>query len=65
MANKQDYIAKMDDLLTHGFKGNHLERLEALFQAMIKDGLKLESISQKVPTVYEAPYIYGKCIPYK
>ena len=41
MANKQDYIAKMDDLLIHGFKGNHLDRLEALFQAMIKHGLKL------------------------
>ena len=41
MANKQDYIAIMDDLLVHGFKGNHLDRLEALFQAMIKHGLKL------------------------
>ena len=41
MANKQDYIAIMDDLLIHGFKGNHLDRLEALFQAMIKHGLKL------------------------
>ena len=41
MANKQDYIAIMDDLLIHGLKGNHLDRLEALFQAMIKHGLKL------------------------
>ena len=41
MANKQDYIAIMDDLLIHGFKGNHLDKLEALFQAMIKHGLKL------------------------
>ena len=41
MANKQDYIAIMDDLLIHGFKGNNLDRLEALFQAMIKHGLKL------------------------
>ena len=41
MANKQDYIAIMDDLLIDGFKGNHLDRLEALFQAMIKHGLKL------------------------
>ena len=41
MANKQDYIAIMDDLLIHGFKGNHLDRLEALFKAMIKHGLKL------------------------
>ena len=41
MANKTDYIAIMDDLLIHGFKGNHLDRLEALFQAMIKHGLKL------------------------
>ena len=41
MANKPDYIAIMDDLLIHGFKGNHLNRLEALFQAMIKHGLKL------------------------
>ena len=41
MTNKQDYIAIMDDLLIHGFKGNHLDRLEALFQAMIKHGLKL------------------------
>ena len=39
MANKQDYIAIMDDLLIHGFKGNHLDRLEDLFQAMIKHGL--------------------------
>ena len=31
----------MDDLLIHGFKGNHLDRLEALFEAMIKHGLKL------------------------
>ena len=43
MANKQDCIAIMDDLLIHGFKGNHLDRLEALFQAMIKHGLKLSS----------------------
>ena len=41
MANQQDYIAIMDDLLIHGFKGNHLDRLEALFQAMTKHGLKL------------------------
>ena len=41
MANKQDYIAIMDDLLIHGFKGNHLDRLETLFKAMIKHGLKL------------------------
>ena len=41
MANKQDYIAIMDDLLIHGFKGNHLDRLESLFKAMIKHGLKL------------------------
>ena len=41
MAHKQDYIAIMDDLLIHGFKENHLDRLEALFQALIKHGLKL------------------------
>ena len=41
MANKQDYIAIMDDLLIHGFKGSHLDRLEALFKALIKHGLKL------------------------
>ena len=41
MTNKQDYIAIMDDLLVHGLKGNHLDRLEALFKAMIKHGLKL------------------------
>ena len=41
MANKQDYIAIMDALLIHGFKGNHLDRLEALFKALIKHGLKL------------------------
>ena len=34
MEKKQDYIAIMDDLLVHGLKGNHLDRLEALFQAM-------------------------------
>ena len=41
MAHKQDYIAIMDDLLIHGFKGNHMDRLEALFKALIKHGLKL------------------------
>ena len=41
MADKQDYIAIMDDLMIHGLKGNHLDKLEALFQAMIKHGLKL------------------------
>ena len=41
MAHKQDYIAIMDDLLIHGFKGNHLDRLEVLFKALIKHGLKL------------------------
>ena len=41
MANKQDYIAIMDDLLIHGFMGKHLHRLEALFKAMIKHRLKL------------------------
>ena len=42
MANKQDYIAIMADLLIHGSKGNHhLDRLEALFKAMIKHGLEL------------------------
>ena len=28
MANKQDYIAIIDDLLIHGLKGNHLDRLQ-------------------------------------
>ena len=41
MDNKQDFIAIMDDLLVHGLKGNHMDRLETLFQAMIKHGLKL------------------------
>ena len=41
MANKQDYTAIMDDLMIHGLKENHLDRLEALFQAMKKHGLKL------------------------
>ena len=41
MDNKQDFIAIMDDLLVHGLKGNHLNRLETLFKAMIKHGLKL------------------------
>ena len=41
MVNKQDYKAIVDDLLIHGFKGNHLDRLEALSKAMIKHGLKL------------------------
>ena len=41
MADKQDYIAIMDDWMIHGLKGNHLDKLEALFQAMIKHGLKL------------------------
>ena len=63
MAHKQDYIAIMDDLLIHGFKENHFDRLEALFKALIKHGLKLSP--KKVPIVYEASYIHGKCIPYK
>ena len=41
MDNKQDFIAIMDDLLVHGLKENHLNRLETLFKAMIKHGLKL------------------------
>ena len=41
MDNKQDFIAIMNDLLIHGLKGNHLNRLETLFKAMIKHGLKL------------------------
>ena len=41
MTDKQDYIAIMDDLLVHGLKGNHLDRLESLFKAIIKHGLKL------------------------
>ena len=41
MANKQDYVAIMDDLLIHGLKRNHMDRLEALLKAMIKHGLKL------------------------
>ena len=41
MDDKQYFIAIMDDLLIHGLKGNHLNRLETLFKAMIKHGLKL------------------------
>ena len=41
MDDKQDFIAIMDDLLIHGLKENHLDRLEILFKAMIKHGLKL------------------------
>ena len=41
MDNKQDFIVIMDDLLVHGLKENHLNRLETLFKAMIKHGLKL------------------------
>ena len=41
MDNKQDFIAIMDDLLIHGLKENHFNRLETLFKAMIKYGLKL------------------------
>ena len=62
MAHKQDYIAIMDDLLIHGFKGNHLDRLETLFKA---DKTWIEIISQKVPIIYEASYVYGECIPHK
>ena len=55
MANKQDYIATMDDLLIHGFKGNHVNRLEALFKAMIKHGLKL---SPKKCQLFMKHFIY-------
>ena len=41
MDNKQDFIAIVDDLLVHGLKENHSNRLETLFKAMIKHGLKL------------------------
>ena len=41
MDNRQDFIAIMDDLLIHGLKEDHLNRLETLFKAMIKHGLKL------------------------
>ena len=41
MNNKQDFIAIMDDLLIHGLKENHLDRLKTLFEAVIKNGLKL------------------------
>ena len=41
MDDKQDFIAIMDDLLIHGLNRNHLNRLETLFKAMIKHGLKL------------------------
>ena len=41
MVDKQDYVAIMDDLLIHGLKRNHMDRLEALLKAMIKHGLKL------------------------
>ena len=41
MNDKQDFIAIMDDLLIHGLKENHLDRLKTLFEAMIKHGLKL------------------------
>ena len=41
MDDKQDFIAIMDDLLIHGLKENHLDRLQTLFKAMIKHGLKL------------------------
>ena len=40
MDNKQDFIAIMHDLLVHGLKENHLNRLETLFKAMTKHGLK-------------------------
>ena len=41
MDDKQDFIAIMDDLLVHGLKENHWNRLETLFKAIIKHGLKL------------------------
>ena len=63
MADKQDYIAIMDDWMIHGLKGNHLDKLEALFQVMIKQWTEI--ISQEMPTVHEASNIHGKCIPHK
>ena len=41
MDDNQDFIAIMDDLLVHGLKENHWNRLETLFKAIIKHGLKL------------------------
>ena len=41
MDDKQDFIAIMDDLLIYGLKENHWNRLETLFKAIIKHGLKL------------------------
>ena len=63
MADKQDYIAIMHNWMIHGLKGNHLDKLEALFQVMIKQWTEI--ISQEMPTVYEASNIHGKCIPHK
>ena len=57
MSNKQDNIAIMDDLLIHGMKGNHMGRLEALFKAMIKHGLKLSP--QEMSTLHEASCVHG------
>ena len=52
MDNKQDFIAILDDLLIHGLKEN---RLETLFKAMIKHGLKL---SPKKCQLFMKQFVY-------
>ena len=59
MDNKQDFIAIMDDLLVHGLKENHLNRLETLFKAMIKHGLKLSP--KKCQLFRKHLYTWGTC----
>ena len=39
--HKSSYIAIMDDLLIHSLKNAHFSRLESLFKAVIKHGLKI------------------------
>ena len=41
MPNKNSYIAIMDDLLIHSKHKDHMERIEELFKAMIRNGLRL------------------------
>ena len=43
LENKSRYIAIMDDLMIYSSKLAHLELLEDLLRAMIKNGLKLSS----------------------
>ena len=55
LEHRKDFIAIVDDILVHSKFDSHLERLEELFQALIKNGLK---ISPKKAQFFRKKIIY-------